>query len=116
MPVISTRRATTSPITEPMAIISSSMPEIVTCGPKTVAPTASAMPTIPYQTARFRAFLIRQTAEGQDEKDAGRDIDSRDDIETHLDLPSRRSAFLEHRQHAARDHEAANDVDCGNQH
>ena len=51
--VICTRSATRAPATPPMATIRGSSQVAPTPGPKMVASTASAMPTMPYQMARL---------------------------------------------------------------
>ena len=56
-------------------------------GPNTVAPTASAMPAMPYQTARLALLLAREAAEREDEQDGGREIGGGDETEAHRAPP-----------------------------
>ena len=53
MPVISTRRATTVPTAEPMVIMARIVGQLPIPGVSRVEITASAMPAMPYQTARL---------------------------------------------------------------
>ena len=53
IPVISTRLATTTPMTAPITIAPINIELRVTLGSATVATTAIAIPTIPNHTARF---------------------------------------------------------------
>ncbi len=60
--VISTRAASTAPITAPMASVLPSTPYAVTPGPNTVAPTAMSMPMMPSTLPRRAVFCADRPA------------------------------------------------------
>src|ERR671910_1830881 len=79
-------------------------------GPNTVAPTASAMPAMPYQTAR----LALSCPERPPSERMNRTAAARYAAEM-MPMLIGASRLLEHGKHPARDQEAAHDVDGGDQ-
>ncbi len=91
----------------------------MTEGPKMVPITAIAIPTMPYQTARLALSCPdRPPSDRINRTDAAIyravTIFSESMIKF-LYLGTSGLAFLEHGQHAARDHKAAHNIDGGNQ-
>src|SRR3954471_11809868 len=109
--VISTLFATDQPIPEPTTSITAMTAWLPMPGPNTVAPTARPMPAMPYQTARFALSCPERPPRERMNRMAA----ARYTAEMIPKLIGASSRLLEHGKHPARDQEAANEVDGGDQ-